>query len=150
MRFNKNYIDFIDNIKDSGGDLTVYWLSFIEMNQVLLNIIFASPSGNRELLLESLRDVVPYAFAYDNIHYVRQLITMLGKMLQLEDTHLEVYQSFMEGKFSVQLSDRNKFGRIESEKCIEMTINKDTKNARRNDCIEHQCNISSRNSQKDA
>ena len=125
--FNKDYIDFIDTIKDSGGELAVYWLSFIEMTQILLNIIFATRSGNWELLIESLRDVVPYAFAYDNINYARYLTTMLGEMLQLEDTHPEVYRSFMDGNFSVQLSDRNTFGRIEPDKCIEMTINKDTK-----------------------
>lgn len=38
--FNKNYVDFIDNMKDSDGELAVYWLSFAEMTQVLLNIIF--------------------------------------------------------------------------------------------------------------
>lgn len=26
--FNKNYIDFVDNIKDSGGDFTAYWLVY--------------------------------------------------------------------------------------------------------------------------
>ena len=66
-------------MKDSGGDLAVYCLSFIEMTQVLLNTIFATQSGNLELLFESLRDLVPYAFAYDNMHYARYLTTMLGE-----------------------------------------------------------------------
>ena len=44
---------YIDNTQDSGGDLAVYWLSFIETTQVLLNIIFPTRSGNSELLLES-------------------------------------------------------------------------------------------------
>ena len=48
--FNKNYIDFIDIIKDSGGDLALYWLSFIEMTEVLPNIIFVTQSGNCYLL----------------------------------------------------------------------------------------------------
>ena len=41
------------------------------MSLVLVNIIFATQSGNRELLLESLRDVVTFAFAYDSVHYAR-------------------------------------------------------------------------------
>lgn len=51
------------------------------------------------LLLESLRDAAPYAFAYENVHYARFLTTILCKILQLKDTHPEVYQSFMEGNF---------------------------------------------------
>ena len=79
------------------------------------------------MLLESLKGVVPYAFAYDNIHYARYLTSMLGEMLQLEDTHPEVYCAFVDGNVSLQLSKRNTFGRIEPDKCIEMKINKDTK-----------------------
>ena len=48
-------------------------------------------------------------------------------MLQLEDTHPEVYQPFMGGNISVQLSNKKTFVRIEFDKYTEMTINKDTK-----------------------
>ena len=37
------------------------------MAQILLNIMYATRSGNWELLLEPLKDVVPYTFAYDNV-----------------------------------------------------------------------------------
>lgn len=43
---------------------------------------------------------------------------MLGEMLQLEDTHADVYQSFMDKTFSVQLSYRNTLGRIEPENVL--------------------------------
>ena len=33
----------------------------------------------------------------------------------------------MKGNFSVQMSDNNTFGRLEADKVIETTINKDTK-----------------------
>ena len=52
---------------------------------------------------------------------------MIGEMNELEETHPEVYQAFIGGNFSVQLSDTSGYGRIEPDKCIEMTINKDTK-----------------------
>ena len=49
------------------------------MSQVLLNIIFTTQSGKWELLLESLRVVVP--FSYDNVHYAIYLTTiLLGEM----------------------------------------------------------------------
>ena len=66
-------------MKDSSGDLTVYCLSFIQMTQVLLNTIFATQSGNLELLFKSLKDLVPYAFACNNIYHARYLTTMPGE-----------------------------------------------------------------------
>ena len=125
--YNERYIDFMDNLKSHGGELALFWISFIEMAQILLNILYATRSGNWELLLESLKDVVPYTFAYDNVNYARYLTCMIGEMSELEQTHPEVYQAFIGGTFSVQLSDTSGFGRIEPDKCIEMTINKDTK-----------------------
>ena len=81
------------------------------------------------IAVRSLRDTVPYTvpytFAYDNTHCARYLTAMLGEMLLLEDTHPEVYFAFSEGHFSVQLSEENSFGRIEPDKCIEMTINRE-------------------------
>ena len=52
---------------------------------------------------------------------------MLQNILQLEDTHPEVYQSFVDENLLVQLSDRKTFSRINNERCIYMLINKDTK-----------------------
>ena len=70
---------FIGSMKDPSGDLAVYCLSFIEMTQVLLNTIFATQSGNLELLFKFLRDLVPYTFAYNNMYYAGYLTTMLGE-----------------------------------------------------------------------
>ena len=52
---------------------------------------------------------------------------MLGEMLNLEKNHSMIYQEYVAGNVSVQLSTRNTFGRIEADKVIETTINKDTK-----------------------
>ena len=71
--YNEKYIDFIDNLKSHGGELALFWISYIEMAQILLNILYATTSGNWELLLESLKGVVPYTFAYDNVNYARYL-----------------------------------------------------------------------------
>ena len=52
----------------------------------------AAWSSILELLLESLGDMVPYAFAYDNIHCVKYLATLLGEGLQRKDTDAEVFR----------------------------------------------------------
>ena len=48
-------------------------------------------------------------------------------MVNLEENHRCTYDDFMKGNFSVQMSDNKTFGRFESDKVIETTINKYTK-----------------------
>ena len=52
----KTYIDLTTNMKWSSGNLVTYWHLLIEMNQILLNIIFTAGSYDWALLLGSLRD----------------------------------------------------------------------------------------------
>ena len=52
---------------------------------------------------------------------------MLGEMLDLEKLFPEVYQHFQAGKFAAHLTNDNPFSRCETDKVIEMTLNKDTK-----------------------
>ena len=49
------------------------------------------------------------------------------EMTNLEEQHKVIYDEFMKGNFSIQLSDTNPFGKQEADKVIETTINKDTK-----------------------
>ena len=51
----------------------------------------------------------------------------LSEMFTLETSHRKIYQEFKKGKFSVQLSETNPFGRCEADRVIQTTINKETK-----------------------
>lgn len=44
-----------------------------------------------------------------------------------QDNFLFIYEEFTKANFSIQLSSNNTFGRMESDKVIKTTINKDTK-----------------------
>ena len=81
-----------------------------------------------ELLLECIREIIPVAFAYDNINYARYLTGMFGEMLQLPADFPEIYAEFI-GNFAAQLIEGNSFPRSETDKVIEMTLNKGTKTA---------------------
>ncbi|XP_066925450.1 uncharacterized protein [Clytia hemisphaerica] len=96
------------------------------MVELLLNVIYACRAGLWDLLLECIREIIPYAFAYDNINYARYLSVMLGDMLALEHDFPEIYEQFILGNFTAQISD-GVFSRVETDKVIEMTLNKDTK-----------------------
>ena len=67
------------------------WMSFLDMVELLLNIIYSVRTGNWELLLECIRKLIPFAFAYDNINYARYMTGMLGEMLQLPTDFPEIY-----------------------------------------------------------
>ena len=105
------------------------WMRFLDMIELLLNTIYSVRSGNWELLLECIREIIPFAFAYDNINCARYLTGMLGEMLKLPANFPEIYEEFMKGNFAAQLIEANSFSRSETDKVIEMTLNKDTKNA---------------------
>lgn len=92
----------------------------------LLNIIYSCRLGSWELLLECIREVILYAFAYGHVNCARSLTIMLGEMFSLEEQFPEVYRQYISGNFAAQLSD-GVFSRVETDKVIEMTINKDTK-----------------------
>ena len=117
----------MDNLYKNGRDLEKFWLSFLDMAKILFNLLYATRAGMWDLFLESVKDIIPYTFAYNNIHYSRYLMTMLGEMLMLETNNPEIYNEFKSGNFTAQLSQHSSFGRMEPDKMIEMTINKDTK-----------------------
>lgn len=124
-----NFVNTRCEMIDEANENTLqgFWISFLDMIELLLNTISAIRSGRWELLLECIRDIIPYAFAYDNINYARYLTGMLGEMLELPSTFPEVYEEFVNGNFAVQLQNNYAFSRSEADKVIETTINKDTK-----------------------
>ena len=88
----------------------------MDMTKLVLNLIGATRLGHQHLFLETLGNIIPYTFACKNIKYPRYLVVMLCEMLSLETNYPEVYQHFVEGNFTVQLSGKNAFGRMEPDK----------------------------------
>ena len=132
--FNEAYHMFTDirikmNDENNSSTLQRFWISLIEMIELLLNTIYSIRSGQWELILECLGEVIPFAFAYGHHNYSRYLTIMLGDMLSIPEEFPEVHQEFMEGKFAAQLLENRKFSRSETDKVIEMTLNKETKSS---------------------
>jgi hypothetical protein len=121
------FLDVKTKMCEEGYSLQQFWISFLDMVELLLNTIYSIRSGNWELLLECIRGIIPFSFAYANLNYARYLTGMLGEMLQLPTDFPEVYDQFMRGNFAAQLSDNGRFTRVEIDKVIEMTLNRDTK-----------------------
>ena len=130
----QDYLNLKDELINSAFALPKFWISYIEMVELLLNVLYACRAGNWDLLLEYIRDILPFAFAYDHINYARYLTYMLGDLLSLESEFPEIYEQWLEGNFAAQLSD-GVFKRVETDKVIEMTLNKRYEDPRWNNWI---------------
>ena len=127
--FTKKYTEFLDFRErlEKGQPLQKFWMSFLEMSEILLNTIYSLRSGHFELLVECIRSIIPFAFAYDHINYARYLTAMHADFIKLPEEFPSIHQEFMDGNFVAQLTEGSKFASVETDKVIEMTLNKDTK-----------------------
>ena len=62
----------------------------------------ASREGDWNLHLSSIRNLIPWCFAYDNINYARYLSSYLSEMSHLEDEHADVFTYMKSGGFAVR------------------------------------------------
>lgn len=119
---------FMNTLRSEKGDLSAFWMSYIDVvEEVLLGLIRASREGNWILHLNAIRKMIPWCFAYDKVNYSRYLPVYYAEMMNLSSDYPEVYSSFLEGRFAVQISDGSSFGRIPVDQTTEVTVNKDTK-----------------------
>ena len=90
-------------------------------------LTFATRSGNWELYLACIEEVIPWAFTHGRHKYARSLLPFLNDTRDLPATFPEVYTAFCNGEFSVQMSLSNPFRENEADKTAEDTINRDCK-----------------------
>ena len=117
---------YLDYLRHGNGSLSTFWMSYVDMVEILLGLLRASREGNWLLHLASIRKIIPWCFAYDRQNYARYLPYYYAQMSRLAIDHPDVHAHFMNGGFSVQLDRNNPFGRIPVDQTIEETVNKDT------------------------
>lgn len=119
--------DYVSNIRENGSDLAKFWLSYLDLCELLFNLIYATRTGSWELYLSCVEEVIPWTFAYNRHHYAKYLVPYIADMRALPEVMPDVYAAFVQGHFSVQMSKNNPFGQNEADKTIENTINRDCK-----------------------
>lgn len=124
-RILKLFQVYLESLRDAQS-LSAFWMSYIDMAEIMLGLIRASREGNWMLHLAAIRQMIPWCFAYDKVNYARFLTYYYAKMSRLPIEHPEVHGHFMQGGFSVQIGPKNPFGRIPVDQTIEETVNKDT------------------------
>ena len=123
------YDKYLDYLRNSNGKLSSFWMSFLDIVEILLNLLRASREGDWELHLTAIRKMIPCCFAHDNLNYARHLLAYVSEMSHLEEEHPEAFKYLKSGGFSVQIGEGNPFGKIPVDQACEETVNKDTQTA---------------------
>ena len=111
----------------SDGNMKIFWNSYLEMVDILLDTIRATREGDWRLHLQSIKAMIPWFFAYDHTNYARYLPVYLLHMLALKDTHPEAHKMLSEGEFGVQRTSSHGFSQLPVDQTIEQTLNRNTK-----------------------
>ena len=122
----QKFNNYLDHLRFSNGSLSKYWMSYIDMVDILFGLIRASREGNWLMHMEFIRQMIPWCFAYDKRNYAKYLAAYYGQMTRLQTENPDMYNYLMDGGFSVQIGDTNPFGRIPVDQAVEETVNKDT------------------------
>ena len=113
--------------KFHNGPMKVFWDSYLEMVEVLLNAIRATREGNWEMHIESTKEMLPWFYAYDHINYARYLPIYSVNMMSLEESHPEAHTMLANGDFGVQRTTHQGFSQVPVDQTIEQTLNRSTK-----------------------
>ena len=125
------FLDYLQMLRDGQqGELQQFWMSYLDMVDVLLGLIRASRESNLELHLACIEEICHWLFAYDKTNYSRYLPVYWLDMQKIVSTNEEAREFLSAGGLSVQLSNTNPFGRIPPDQTIEETANKDTQTAK--------------------
>ena len=117
---------YMHYLRHGNGKLSKFWMSYVDMVEILLELLRASREGDWELHLSSISEIVPWCFAYDKPNYARYLSAYLHEMSHLPEEHPDTLEYLRSGGFSVQIGEDNPFGRIPVDQTCEETVNKDT------------------------
>ena len=71
-RILKLFQTYLDTLRD-GPSLSAFWMSYVDMTEIMLGLIRASREGNWLLHLAAIREMIPWCFAYDKVNYARYL-----------------------------------------------------------------------------
>jgi len=117
---------YLGVLRNDRGPVSAFWMTYIDLVEILLGLIRADREGDWYLHLACIRKMIPWCFAMDKTNYSRYLPVHYGQMMMLNSVCPDLHQHFLNGGFSVQRSSGNPFGKIAVDQTLEETVNKDT------------------------
>lgn len=97
--FSERFAEYTVHLRNTNGPLSAFWMSYIDMIELLLHMIRASREGNWELHLSCVRKMLPWCFSYNAINYARYMSAYYSDMTSLPDEHPQVHEFMRNGGF---------------------------------------------------
>ena len=113
----------VERIDITNSPMARFWLSYMEMVEILYMHYHAMRTRYWEEYLTSRRMMLPWMFAYDSLHYSRYLSLYWLEMNDLDEEKAFYMRS---GLFSASMFVRP-FSPLPHDQWIEMTMNKGSK-----------------------
>ena len=96
----------------------LFWRHYMKMAMIVLNAIYAERTGNWDLHLACVGDMLPFLAVFDHTNYFRWGCVYLADMLELPVTAAQVHREFTLGNFVVKTSC-NKFSQLPVDQALE-------------------------------
>ncbi len=110
------------------GPMDEFWDSYLDMSGLALAFLRSIRKGDLKLNIHCGVLMWKWMGAYDALHYFRCFPVHLYTLMNLKNTHPEVYDQLgKQGQFGVQRSNGNAFGKVAEDMSIEQTLNKGSK-----------------------
>ena len=95
-----------------------FWCMVMNLELLMCRFIRSLREGNFHLYVQVCDELFAWFHVMDHINYARWLPVHVRNMVQLADTHPQVYAEFLKGNFVVQKSS-HKFSLIAKDQCHE-------------------------------
>ena len=82
-----------------------YWFQVIELESLLFSFIKSLRDADFLLFVKCLKDINPWMFALDHIHYARWLSVFVKVLQQIPSKYPSIFEAFKKGYFTVKNSN---------------------------------------------
>ena len=106
--------------------MRAYWMTFLDMTEVLLDYVESIRVGNWELHLAAFERILAWFHVYDRQNYSRHFPYPWYRQRLIKDTHPSICEAFIQGNFSTKRTV-GKLNMLPLDQVIEQAINKQQK-----------------------
>ena len=110
----ESYEEWVRDLKESSINAR-YWFTVIELETLLFMFVRSLREANFHLFVCCLKEMLPWMFALDHVHYSRWMSVFIHDLEMLPVKHSNVFNNFMKGHFTVSKSDRMFSGMAEDQ-----------------------------------
>lgn len=127
-QLHTDFNNFIDECV-SRSEMCQYWSIFLEMIDMLKQLIIADREGNWQLHVNTVESLMRVCREWDCVNYLRYGSWYLEKVKVLEWEHPELYSKFM-GKHFVVKDKPGSFNAVSADMKLEQTIQRSQKSSK--------------------